>query len=373
MYIMIKKYTFKKGLLSIKFKRNLFLISFNLCFLVSFSQILQSENFNNLVLGNVGNSFSFPGQAGFETIGTNGFSSTTTNAGNSNFQIVEDLGGQSKSFQLTSPNGNGGNRLMWQGGLDADWNNRIAGNDVVQFEFTFNTGDATTSRSYFGMQLYDQNLNFVVGYAYSTETRELTGVAFLKNGMGVPTNLSIQLERGGLILNQNTTYTLRCSYNSITGEVLWNPDFRTNSTGVAPVLWVPNQIPYRLNFIATSQSVNFNVSPPDLGNSIATTILYNSFEIKAIAASELLSNERDVLKDNDITVFPNPAKNLLNVVSESQQIKSVEIIDLNGRIIKTKKLNSNNISIEIESIESGVYILKVNNEAGNISKKFIKK
>ena len=65
------------------------------------------------------------------------------------------------------------------------------------------------------MQLYDQNLNFVVGYAYSTETRELTGVAFLKNGMGVPTNLSIQLERGGLTLNQNTTYTLRCSYNSI--------------------------------------------------------------------------------------------------------------------------------------------------------------
>lgn len=115
------------------------------------------------------------------------------------------------------------------------------------------------------------------------------------------------------------------------------------------------------------------MSPPDLGNSIATTILYNSFEIKAIAASELLSNERDVLKDSDITVFPNPAKNLLNVVSESQQIKSVEIIDLNGRIIKTKKINSNNISIEIESIESGVYILKVNNEAGNISKKFIKK
>lgn len=80
---------------------------------------------------------------------------------------------------------------MWQGGLDADWNNRITGNDVVQFEFTFNTGDATTSRSYFGMQLYDPNLNFVVGYAYSTETRELTGVAFLKNGMGVPTNLSV--------------------------------------------------------------------------------------------------------------------------------------------------------------------------------------
>lgn len=370
---MIKKYIFKKRLLSIEFKRNLFLISFNLCFLIGFSQVLQSENFNNLVVGNIGNSFSFPGQAGFETIATNGFNSTTTNAANSNFQIVEDLLGRSKSFQLTSPNGNGGNRVMWQGGLDTDWNNRIAGNDVVQFEFTFNTGDATTSRSYFGMQLYDPNFNFVLGYAYSTETRELTGVAFLKNSMGVPTNLSIQLERGGMILNQNTTYTLRCSYNSITGEVLWNPDLRTNSIGVAPLLWVPNQILYRLSFIATSQSVNFNVSPPDLGNSIATSILYNSFEIKAIADSELLSNERVVLKGNDITVFPNPATNLLNVVSKSQQIVSVEIIDLNGRIIKTKKINGNNILIEIGSIESGVYILKVNNETGSISKKFIKK
>jgi len=83
--------------------------------------------------------------------------------------------------------------------------------------------------------------------------------------------------------------------------------------------------------------------------------------------------KKDVFKDKDITIFPNPANNHLKVISKIQQITTVEIIDLSGRIIKTVEVNGNNMLIEVESMKSGVFILKVNNEIGSVSKKFIKK
>lgn len=75
-----------------------------------------------------------------------------------------------------------------------------------------------------------------------------------------------------------------------------------------------------------------------------------------------------------ISVFPNPASYSVNVQSESQ-ISKLEIYDLNGRLVKIENsISSGNHLIDINNLNSGVYILKLYLENNNVKNfKIIKK
>lgn len=78
----------------------------------------------------------------------------------------------------------------------------------------------------------------------------------------------------------------------------------------------------------------------------------------------------------DLKVYPNPAKDLLNIefTSETTGKTKFDIFNLNGRLIKTVNLEStdNHYQINIQDLASGAYILIINNEGGSNSHKFIK-
>ena len=71
----------------------------------------------------------------------------------------------------------------------------------------------------------------------------------------------------------------------------------------------------------------------------------------------------------EIVIYPNPAKDFLyfNGLPYNQRI---EIINLEGKVIKSEIISNN--SVNINSLQSGVYIVKFNNQI-NSSKLFIKK
>jgi hypothetical protein len=81
-------------------------------------------------------------------------------------------------------------------------------------------------------------------------------------------------------------------------------------------------------------------------------------------------NDNDFTNDN-IILFPNPIKNILNIQSKAT-ITAIEITDLNGRIILTSSQKNNNVALKTENITSGMYILKVTTENKTIVKKIIK-
>jgi hypothetical protein len=76
------------------------------------------------------------------------------------------------------------------------------------------------------------------------------------------------------------------------------------------------------------------------------------------------------------TVFPLPAVDVLNVKLESfgnSEVR-VNIVDLAGNSVKhdTMKVNNNGISMNVQSVPSGLYVLTLINEEGkSISKKVI--
>ncbi len=86
-----------------------------------------------------------------------------------------------------------------------------------------------------------------------------------------------------------------------------------------------------------------------------------------------------VLSTNDslessIIVYPNPANDLLSVLSTNSFINSVEVFDIRGRRMKQNiEKEKNTCSLDISRLETAVYFVKINTDAGSITKKIIKR
>ena len=156
-------------------------------------------------------------------------------------------------------------------------------------------------------------------------------------------------------------------------------------------------------FVDTKNVFDFRFDAIDLPPSVADTSIgkgYVVFQVKpkagyaigdvipntaniyfdfnpAIVTNTFLTEFVSVLKvdsflNNQTIIYPNPTSNVLNIESKTN-ISNIEIIDINGRSLLSKPLDSNSTSINVESLSKGVYFVKVSNEKGNFVQKFIKK
>jgi hypothetical protein len=75
-----------------------------------------------------------------------------------------------------------------------------------------------------------------------------------------------------------------------------------------------------------------------------------------------------IAKDiSDIAVFPNPATNVLFVIGIHSS--DYKIFDALGKLVQVGELND---KIDISGLDSGIYILKIQNDKGNYSIRFVK-
>lgn len=90
-----------------------------------------------------------------------------------------------------------------------------------------------------------------------------------------------------------------------------------------------------------------------IGDSFLATVSYNDAEI------------------NEITLYPNPVQNTLNLKSKNSiQIVALNVYDVMGQLV-LKSLKSESIDVSI--LTQGVYFLKIQTINGNVNKKFLKK
>lgn len=76
---------------------------------------------------------------------------------------------------------------------------------------------------------------------------------------------------------------------------------------------------------------------------------------------------------SDLTIFPNPSSTEINFsVKGSNTIKSVELYDVTGRMVKQiVGLNTQKYTIQRQGLSTGLYITKIQLNKGTISKKII--
>ncbi|MFT7352134.1 MAG: hypothetical protein ACI9XR_001904, partial [Flavobacterium sp.] len=78
----------------------------------------------------------------------------------------------------------------------------------------------------------------------------------------------------------------------------------------------------------------------------------------------------DFFKSN-FTIYPNPSSDVISISNNnSVAINSIEVSDINGRIIKNVEVNSTTFSVR--ELNAGVYFLKVTTADGVGTTKFIK-
>ena len=87
-----------------------------------------------------------------------------------------------------------------------------------------------------------------------------------------------------------------------------------------------------------------------------------------------LSNTTSDFDENSIQIYPNPATNEINVSNtRNSGISTITIMDVNGRTIKQNTFNNfSNVQVNIAELSKGVYLMKINLEAGIVTKKIVK-
>lgn len=81
--------------------------------------------------------------------------------------------------------------------------------------------------------------------------------------------------------------------------------------------------------------------------------------------------ENENFEKNEFVIFPNPAKNVLNIRNSSNvAIQKICITDLTGK--KIVEQFGNNDQIDIQFLQQGIYLLEINYDSGKQIAKFIK-
>lgn len=160
------------------------------------------------------------------------------------------------------------------------------------------------------------------------------------------------------------------------GETVWTKSAST-STPVSGTFTIPATA--TLGSKRMRVSMKYNAIP-----TACETFTYGQVEDYtiniALTSAGLVGNNPNGLSSNnpvlEFTVYPNPTENSLNVFLSnenrtSEENTSYEILNNLGQVIKTGKLN--NGVLDVSDLNSGVYIININNSQQSGSKKFIKK
>ncbi len=75
----------------------------------------------------------------------------------------------------------------------------------------------------------------------------------------------------------------------------------------------------------------------------------------------------------NILLYPNPASNeiYIEIESENGRIEQVQLIDITGKEILNKELNSKNTTLDISNFESGIYLVKLHSNHGTCVKRLV--
>ncbi|WP_432412765.1 choice-of-anchor B family protein [Rasiella sp. SM2506] len=122
----------------------------------------------------------------------------------------------------------------------------------------------------------------------------------------------------------------------------------------------------------------------DFQEGITTELSTTPYEFRSNATNTqerftLFFVSDEVLGPNDeefdnIVVYPNPTKNILNILSAQAPLERLEIYDLRGRLIQ-EDIEGEDIvttSLDISRLRAGVYFVKIFTATGTITKKVIK-
>ena len=297
--------------------------------------------------------------------------------------------------------------------IDLDWtastdNVAVASYDIyIDAAFAYNTGNSTPSTTVTGL-LSDTN------YCFTVKAKDASGNEsdFSNQDCEITTNNGT----GGDICVTETFENIGASSSSYTNVtwtgddgISWNAtDARTDQTLDNRAITVRNGLLEKTSFnygieelTVTTQRVfsggsgtfdlvvNGNVvgTIPYGDTSITTTITINVADVTSLVINNNSTASNRVMFDNlswtcgalstpkfdlqSVDLFPNPVKSELNINLKSDLKTKIEIYNILGKRVFSKTIDAST-SLDMQSLNSGIYIVKISQGNSNITKRLIK-
>jgi hypothetical protein len=88
--------------------------------------------------------------------------------------------------------------------------------------------------------------------------------------------------------------------------------------------------------------------------------------------SNCIQTSVDVKGIESVIIYPNPAKEKLNLYADATTISSYQIIDFLGRVVLSSNINNLNlVKVNISTLKSGVYLVKVQTPFGTAQRSIV--
>ena len=320
------------------------------------AQVLYSENFDNLTLGNVGTDFTgnTPGQGGWYTLSN----TVAANQSNNYFKVITEPG-MGNVLEITSPvvNNNTSNRTNTAiiKDLEKNWNNRAVGNDVLKIEYDFYTNESFTNSNNDNTHFIESIKHYALFIVYYGGTTGRAYVSYFdKNGSAgllYPTILP------------KKTWLKFVFYVDFNNQKVY---FRIPALAINEVqtttLDMNSDLISALNFTSTTGGAPYN----------QTVYKYDNISVSAV--NTIPTASVDTILSSKFNIYPNPVPNILTITnSENIIIKELTVYDVNGKIIKEQKSSfEKQITLNVENLSSGTYLLHIKTDQGIAIKKVVK-
>lgn len=234
---------------------------------------------------------------------------------------------------------------------------------------TFQTGDGFNS-GLSKIMLQPDGKIIATGSFTSYDSQSVFGITKLNSNGSLDTSFT-----NSFITNQINDFVLQPDGKIITGGYTYNFNgnnlnnfVRLNPDGSNDYYFNPNAYFSSKTIYSLSLFDNGNIL---IGGNFETFNGVDSSKLILLRGGESpLSNTS--FQQQKIQLYPNPVENSITVVlPENSTAISYTIFDITGK--KVFQTNTTNSSINVQYLEKGIYILKINSESGDYVSKFIKK
>lgn len=183
-----------------------------------------------------------------------------------------------------------------------------------------------------------------------------------------------------LSLNPGDSFFIETHSGSSMPET-WRVDSVFTDTGRKHIELIHGSTPEKITFIegiGPSAGILYPESPsfiiPELictwknGNQ---TFANPDFDNRCNAGSWSTAEDLQSHKENSITLYPNPTRNEIRIAgNESEQFKEYRILSIDGRLVKSGRLNNEKV-IQAGELSPGLYVVVLLHDEGSITRKIV--
>ncbi|MGA0232503.1 MAG: T9SS type A sorting domain-containing protein, partial [Saprospiraceae bacterium] len=117
-------------------------------------------------------------------------------------------------------------------------------------------------------------------------------------------------------------------------------------------------VPFNVNEIVSVDAFGILSRHPNFESEVNVAVQYPDFTQEQLTS--------------DISVYPNPFVNILSIESQNTRIQRLELYDNIGRLIVSRYASGKYESLDLSSIQSGTYLIRITTNKGVITRKVIR-